>query len=551
MRARANFRRFSYILHVVVRQALIHVMSRRLARWPKLARRICGSPLSAPDRFKCLIEEMGGTFIKFGQMLALQSDLLPLEYCRVLFTLFDSVAPFSYEQVEQTFREDLQHGPKEIFESFDVHPIATGSIGQVHVAMLGRHKVAVKIRRPSILSDFGADISAMKSIVGVVKLLRIRALYWMIAPSEEFVAWTQEELDFRREAHYMEELRRNARDNPSEKVPAVFWSCTTARILTEEFLEGITVSEYLRNKEEGQDRFVADSEPNAFAAHLVDNFLGDAFRHGMFHADLHPGNLMIMPGNVVGYIDFGISGVLSRYSRRHLISMTLAYARGDLDGMCESFFRITTRDQHANVQGFRERLQEVSSTWYGIHTTQSRLRKSITSIMLDLLVLSRENGIWPQRDVIKYIRSAIALDGLIKTFNPGMDIGRHLELACERHLKWDSVRRLTSPDAVADWFGGCSNLFRDGPLRAVALLRRLGTEEPSAERIFANTSRKARKNKRWVRAMQLPWVGICIALALKPGQLVLARFRLDLVAPLAVVAVSWILWRAYARQSVS
>lgn len=184
--------------------------------------------------------------------------------------------------------------------------------------MLGGHKVAVKVRRPNILDDFSIDIAAMNFVVRLVKLLRIRALYWIIAPTEEFVAWTQEELDFRREAHYMEELGRNARGNRLEKVPAVFWSCTTARILTAEFLEGMTISEYLRKIEEGRAPSIPDFAPSKLAAHLVDNFLGDAFRHGMFHADLHPGNLMIMSGNVVGYLDFGISGVLSRYSRRHL-----------------------------------------------------------------------------------------------------------------------------------------------------------------------------------------------------------------------------------------
>jgi ubiquinone biosynthesis protein len=546
MRARANFRRFGRVLHVVVRHGLIHVIGRRLAKRPKLARKIIGPPLSGPDRFKQLIEELGGTFVKLGQMLALQSDLLPLEYCRALFTLFDSMAPFSYEQVEQVFREDLRRTPREIFDSFDVRTIAAGSIGQVHVAMLAGQKVAVKVRRPTILNDFNADIVAMKSIVRLVKLLRIHALYWIISPTEEFVAWTQEELDFRREAHYMEELRRNARDNPSEKVPAVFWSCTTARILTAEFLEGITVSDYLRNPEEGKTRAPAGSDPNTLAAHLIDNFLGDAFRHGMFHADLHPGNLMIMSGNVVGYVDFGISGVLSRYSRRHLISMTLAYARGDLDGMCESFFRITTRDKNANVQRFRERLQEVSSTWYGIHATQRRLRKSITSIMLDLLVLSRESGIWPQRDVIKYIRSAIALDGLLKTFSPGTDIGRHLELACERHLKWDSARSLTSPDVVAGWFGGYTNLVRDGALRAVSLLRSLGTAG-SAKQLFASKSGNGHSSERWRQALQMIWVGTCMTLLPKPSQPVFAGHALRSFASLAFVTVSWILWRVIKR----
>src|SRR5215510_1802590 len=104
----ANVRRFGLIFSVVIHHAVAHVLSRRLARWPKLARGLCGPPLSGPDRFKLLIEEVGGTFIKFGQMLALQSDLLPLEYCRVLFTLFDQVPPFSYEEVERIFVEDLK-----------------------------------------------------------------------------------------------------------------------------------------------------------------------------------------------------------------------------------------------------------------------------------------------------------------------------------------------------------------------------------------------------------------------------------------------------------
>ena len=345
----------------------------------------------------------------------------------------------------------------------------------------------------------------MKLAVRVVKMLRFRLLYWIIAPTEEFVAWTQEELDFRREAHYMEELGRNARENPHEKVPAVFWSCTTARILTVEYLEGMTISEFLRKREEGQTQPVADFDPALFAGRLIDNFLGDAFRHGMFHADLHPGNLMIMKGNVVGYIDFGISGVLSRYSRRHLISMTLAYARGDLEAMCDSFFRITTRDKNANIPGFRQRLQEVSSGWYGGHVTKSRLRKSITSNMLDLLVLSRESGIWPQRDVIKYIRSAIALDGLVKTFSPGVDIGRHLEQACERHIKWDSLRNLISPAALAGWFGGSTNLVRDGALRAMNALRHLGADEPPASQVFGEKPGRSKKNGWAVQILQVLW----------------------------------------------
>ncbi len=537
MKAKASLHRFRAISLVLIRHLILHFLGKRLARWPRLARRISGEKLSAPKRFRQAIEEIGGTFIKFGQMLAMQSDLIPLEYCAALFSLFDQVPPFDYAEVEKVFLEDLERAPLEIFQSFDTSPIATGSIGQVHVAWLQNRKVAVKIRRPAIVSDFHADIAVLKFTVHVVKLLRIRPLFWIIAPTEEFIAWTQDELDYRREAHYMDELGRNAKDNEHERVPAVFWSCTTARILTVEYLEGMTVSEYLRQLETGAPRMSPDFSPRLFAARLIDNFLGDAFRHGMFHADLHPGNLMIMPNNVVGYIDFGISGVLSRYSRRHLISMTLAYARGDLDAMCESFFRITTLDARASKHGFRQRLKEVAAGWYGDHEGESRLRKSITSIMLELLVLSRENGIWPQRDVIKYIRSAIALDGLIKTFSPGMDIGRHLEEACERHIKWDAIRNLISSDTFTGWFGGYAHLVRDGFLRAFNMLRRAGTDPVGYPAPYKPAKRGATNKARLPGTLQIAWVSLCLAVMLRPAQLTSTQVIIPVVLVVVLIVI--------------
>jgi ubiquinone biosynthesis protein len=433
-----------------------------------------------------MLEDLGGTFIKFGQMLALQPDIVSLEYCNALFNLLDRVTPFSTEEAERIFVEELGAPPSELFDSFDERPLATASIGQVHVGRVGGRKVAVKVQRPNVEVDFAGDIRLMAAFISLIKRLRLRPLFWLIEPTGEFLAWTREELDYRNEARYMERLRRNARGNAHERVPEVFWQFTTRRTLVAEFFEGETLLAYLRALEAGDpsvfERLRATGfEPDRMARHIIDNFLGDVFRHGMFHADLHPANLMILPGNTVGYIDFGITGTISRYSRQNLVALTLAYTRGDLEGMCEAFFRISVFDSEASAGRFREGLKAFAETWYEAEGRERRLRKNFTLVMLDMLRLSRRTGVWPERDVVKYIRSAIAIDGLITRFAPSFDLGRHLQTVCDSHLNWNARRSMFTYDSILDWAISGERIVRDGPLRAAGFIERLTAGELEAQ----------------------------------------------------------------------
>jgi len=414
-----------------------------------------------------MFEDLGGTFIKFGQVLALQPDIIPMEYCNVLFNLMDRVAPFGYDDVERTIVEELGRKPDELFDCFDPIPLATASIGQVHVATLDGRKYAVKVQRPNVIREFASDVWIMKLTIHLIRSLRIRSLHWIIEPLSEFVAWTNEELDYRYEARYMQQLLSNGHGKAHVRIPETASRFTTTRTLVVEFMEGITLLDYLRAIE-SRDEFVlhrlraAEFNAERFAGNIVRNFLDDAFRHGMFHADLHPANLMILPNNVVGYIDFGITAVLSTYSRRHLIGLTLAYATGDLDGMCTAFFKVSDMAPDADPGGFRKQLNTLSLGWYGEPGAGPRLKKSITLMMMDLLTLSRKTGIWPERDVIKYIRSAIALDGLIKRIAPEFDVGLELQHVCEHQIK----RRLRQ------------SVFPPGPSSTLA--SRVATSPPSA-----------------------------------------------------------------------
>jgi predicted unusual protein kinase regulating ubiquinone biosynthesis (AarF/ABC1/UbiB family) len=474
---RVQARRLVHIARVLSIHAAAHLLARR-ARHAWLAWLLPLTQLTGPQRFRRLFEDLGGSFIKFGQMLALQPDIVTLEYCDELFNLLDRIAPFPYEHVERVFVEELGAPPAELFDAFDPEPLATASIGQVHVAVLGGRRVAVKVQRPSVDVDFMGDIRLMSFAMRLIRRFEIKSLFWTLEPMGEFVAWTREELDYRREARYAERLRRNAEGNACERVPEVFWSLTTRRTLVLEFLAGMTVLDYLRTLGSG-DEWTAHKlrasgfDPNRFARHIIDNFLGDAFQHGVFHADLHPANLLLLPDDVVGYVDFGITGVLSRYSRRHLVAMTLAYTRADVDAMAEAFFRLTTSEPDADPARFRRELAELSQEWYEGEGTATVFKKNFTLVMLDMLTLSRKTGIWPERDVIKYIRSAIAADGLITRFAPGFNVGRYLEQVCQRWVAWETRRTGLRYESLTALAASSGRLAEDGVARAFAAMQRL------------------------------------------------------------------------------
>ena len=508
-----NLRRLSWIVRMLVAHLLSFQLRALLPRLPWLARRLPPGDLSGPERLSSMLEDLGGTFIKLGQMLALQPDILSPEYCNALFNLLDRVEPFPYADLRRIVTEELGRPPEEIFDAFDPTPLATASVGQVHVAYLRGQKVAVKVQRPRVEVEFAGDLRLMAATMAVIRWLRLKPLYWLLEPMTEFVAWTREEIDYRHEARYSERLRGFAADNPIQYVPKVYVEYTTRRTLVVEFLDGVTLIDYMRARERGDEvlprRLKAMGyDGRRFAANVIDNFLGDAFRHGLYHADLHPANLMILPGNVVGYIDFGITGVLSPYSRRHLMIMTLALAQGDMETLSSQFLKLSVFGRNSDVAGFRLGLAELSRDWYEHEGGHKRLRVNFTRVMTDMLQLSRRTEVMPERDIVKYIRSAIAIDGLNLRFEPDFHVGRHLEEECGRFLQWQQVQSALSDDTLLAWSGLSTRLVTEAPFRAFNLFDRLVRGELAVRaHLGGNDPRAAMRS----RAMSLAVMVLALA----------------------------------------
>ncbi len=509
-----NLVRLTRLLRVLVRHGLAQVLGERargpLQRWLKVA------GLPAPERLRIMIEDLGGTYIKFGQMLALQPDILKVEYCNALFSLLDRVEPFPYSEVERICLEELGRTPEEIFDAFERQPVATASVGQVHVAWLDGVKLAVKVQRPNAEFDFGSDIRLMVAMIQIIRRLRLKFLYWLIEPTTEFIGWTREELDYRFEARYSEQMRRNAALNPGQDVPRVIERYTSRRTLVVDYLEGVTLLQYLRAREVGDEVAIRRLEPEGFdrkrfAANVIDNFLGDAFQNGIYHADLHPANLIILRGSVVGYIDFGITGVISRHARRHLVAMTLALAEGDMDTLNSQFLQVSAYDPKADPAAFRAGLDRLALDWYQEAAGERRLVVNFTRIMGDMLVLSRQTGVLPERDIVKYIRSSIAIDGLVTRFEPDFDVGEYLVEACSRYLLWQGRRDRYAPERLLDFSAASGKLLRDGPQRANRLLERLASGELPVRRGAAESDGDPGLRD---RALQLAGTVVVVALTI-------------------------------------
>ncbi len=439
--------------------------------------------ISGPERLRILLEDLSGSFLKFGQILSLQVDALPREYCDALLDLLDRVPPFAAEDVRRIFVEELGQPPEALFKEFDYTTLASASIGQVHRAVLPDSTiVAVKVQRPGIRGIFMRDTLLLNAFVRFVFLFRIKSMYFMRDPVREFNDWILDELDYRREASYAEVLGRNAQQTPSETVPRIHWRFTSERVLTLDFVEGYSVMEYLRLVDSGDKSRLGELEaigfiPSRFVSNVINNFLSDAFKFGVFHADLHPANLLIMEDNVVGYVDFGIVGSMTPEARRKQIQLSLAYVRGKTEEIYTAFLNVCTFTAGADLPGFRKELERRSRFWYREPAIGGvpHFSRSLTVAMIDLLTLCRFYGVLVDREIIKYIRSLFLVDGLVSRLAPGLDLAPQIRKVCEDFIAREAQGKMLSRGAALTFLADVSGWLLAGPgrmLYALELLER-------------------------------------------------------------------------------
>lgn len=439
--------RLIYILHIAVRYGLdeFFLAHARLAWLRGLVRAaLFWRRLAAPRavRLRRALEDLGPIFVKFGQVLSTRRDLLPDDIADELAKLQDQVPPFPPEQVAAVIGRVYGRPHDEVFREFDLLPVASASVAQVHFALLpdGR-EVAVKILRPGIRRVIERDLALLDTAAGLIEVLFADGK--RLRPREvvaEFAHHLDEELDLLREAANASQLRRNFQDQRLLIVPEVFWDWCHSEVMVMERIHGIPVSHVERMREAGIDI-------PALARRGVEIFFTQVFRDGFFHADMHPGNIFVAPdGRYIG-VDFGIMGTLTERDKHYLAQNFLAFFNRDYKQVARAHLEAGWVPPETREDQFEAAIRSVCEPVF------DRPIKEISfgRFLLRLFQISRRFNMEIQPQLVMLQKTLLNVEGLGRQLDPDLDLWTTAKPFLERWMSeqvgWRALVRHVKAEA--------------------------------------------------------------------------------------------------------
>lgn len=371
-----------------------------------------GSPTLA-ERIRLVLEELGPTFVKVGQLASTRSDLLPEAIIQELVKLQDQVPPFPAEEARGILEAELHQPLEELFQSFDETPLAAASIGQVHRArLITGEPVAIKIQRPGIAPVIELDLDILQHLTVLAnKRWSWVSRYQIPQMVEEFARSIRAELDYSFEGRNMEKIRRQFKADEGIYIPGVHWPLTTSRVLTMDFVEGEHLNRLLAIDELGYDR-------KELAERLVNALLRQIFEGGFFHADPHPGNLLVTRKGELAFIDFGMVGRLSGEMKDHLSSLVIALMRRSTEGMVRAVLRMGLVGDDADTAGLRLDLERLRERYYDIPFAEIQIGQALH----DLFATAQKHQVVLPADLLLLGKALLTVEGVALALDPALRI---------------------------------------------------------------------------------------------------------------------------------
>ena len=458
--------------------------------------------LSAPRavRLRCALETLGPIFVKFGQVLSTRRDLLPQDIADELARLQDQVPPFPGATAMKVIEKNLHRPISELFARFDREPIASASVAQVHYAELhnGQH-VAVKVLRPDILPVIESDLALLRILASWIEILfadgrRLRPR----AVVAEFDKYLHDELDLMFEAANASQLRRNFADSQILQVPEVYYDFCAREVLVLEWMQGIPVSQIDTLREQGVDL-------KQLARNGVEIFFTQVFRHGFFHADMHPGNILVTPQGQYIALDFGIVGTLSDFDKQYLAINFLAFFNRDYLRVATAHIECGWVPADTRPEALASAVRTVCEPFFNKPLAQI----SFGMVLMRLFEVSRRFHVEIQPQLVLLQKTLLNIEGLGRQLDPDLDLWQTAMPFLERWM-----------NEQIGWRGVLKNLQREVPQWAALLpslprrLNELVNRDPTPLLLkgYEGLLREQKKRNTWLGVIALLLVIVVVQL---------------------------------------
>lgn len=362
------------------------------------------------EHLRLALTELGPTFIKLGQLLSTRGDLLPADLLRELEKLQDEVEPFPFEEALEQIGSELGRRPEEVFAQIDEVPLAAASLGQVHRAKLASGEdVVVKIQRPGIERVVEVDLEILLDGAALAerqfqaaRALGVRDL------ALEFAQGIRKELDYRHEASSCTRLGEHFKVSETVHIPRIYWDYTTRRLLVMERVEGIKANDTSSIEARGWDR-------ERIARVIVRAMMEQILRFGIFHADLHPGNVVVLDEGKIAFIDFGLVGETSPRMRKYGAGMILGLLRKDSRRIASAVLALSHMREDLDRDKFEADIDRIIERYGKLSLAELRL----SEFLPDVLGACSENGVRLPGNFALLIRALVTLEGLLGILVPG------------------------------------------------------------------------------------------------------------------------------------
>lgn len=457
-----HLKRYRQIATALVRHGLNYMVGVfGLERFVPFPRSVFGQGrreerITPAEHVRMAIEDLGATFIKLGQILSTRPDLLPPDYLRELTRLQDDAQPIPRDTSEGLINEELGAPVSELFASFESTPMAAASIGQVHAALLpDGTEVVVKVRRPGVVEQVTEDIEIVRNLSLVASRRWPPAeQYDLVGLADEFAETLRGEMDYLREGRNAERFAANFADDSEVHIPRVIWERSTSSILTLERIRGIKIDDTAALDAAGIDRTV-------LAQRLARVLLKMILEDGFFHADLHPGNILVEPGGRIGLIDFGMVGRIDEGGRERLAALLDSLADRDPERLVDAVLDLSTGRGKVNREGLKRDIERLLARYYDRPLGEVPLGP----LLDEALAAVRRHRLQLPSSLALMFRALIVSEGLGLRLDPKFNVAPMLKPLGERIL----LRRY-SPTA---WAKRAGRTMLDADRLAAELPRRI------------------------------------------------------------------------------